>query len=345
MGRHQHRTEDGTHAHSHAHAVTRGPGAAARLRLAFALISLVLIVEFVVALISHSLALLADAGHVVTDLVAIGLSWFAIRQAERPPTAQRTYGYHRVGIMVALFNSTSLLVIAAYILHEAYARLQTPVHVEGALMMMAAFVGLVANLWVGHDLSLEPEENLNVKSAVLHVMGDAAASLGVIVAAAFLWWRPSWGWLDPGIAALIAVLIAVGAWQIMYDASIVLMEGVPSNINMDALVRRIHEIPGVDGVHDLHVWAIASGLPSLTCHILLREVDIVTTAAVMNAVRDVLKREFGLTHATIQPEWELCGPDNLYCTFDMLAEMPHAHSEHVVNEALEAPSGQVKSSM
>jgi len=286
------------------------------------LISVVLVVEFSVALLSHSLALLADAGHVLTDLVAIGLSWFAIRQAERPPTAQRTYGYHRVGIMVALFNSTTLLLIAVYIAHEAYQRLYVPVHIDGGLMMIAAFVGLVVNLWVGHDLSSEPGENLNVRSAVLHVMGDAAASLGVIIAAALIWWRPNWSALDPGIAVLIAVLIAVGAWQIMNDAVAVLMEGVPANIDMDTLVRRISEVPGVEGLHDLHVWAIASGLPSLTCHVLLRELDIVSTAAIMNSVRDMLKRDFGLTHCTIQPEWELCGPDNLYCTMDMIREMP-----------------------
>lgn len=308
------------HAHNHAHVLPSGPRAAARFRLAFFLITIVLIVEFAVAIVSHSLALLADTGHVLTDLVAIGLSWFAIRQAERPATPQRTYGYHRVGIMAAVFNAATLLLIAVYILHEAYGRLYAPVAVEGSLMMAAAFVGLVVNLWVCRDLSSEPGENLNVRSAILHVSGDAAASLGVIIAAALIWWRPAWIWLDPGIAAAIAVLIALGAARILVDAVAVLMEGAPAHIDMETLVRRIREVPGVDGVHDLHVWAIACDLPILTCHILLRELDIVSTAAVMNAVLDMLKNDFGLSHCTIQPEWELCGPDNLYCTMDLLAE-------------------------
>lgn len=312
-----------THSHDHGHGpghahLPSGPGAARKLAVAFFLIVIVLVVELGVAIISHSLALLADAGHVLTDLVALGLSWYAVRQAERPADQQRTYGYHRTGIMVALFNSATLIIIAAYILHEAWGRLYAPVAVEGAMMIVAALVGLVMNLWVGHDLSSEGGDNLNVKSAVLHVMGDAAASLGVIVAAGLMMWKPAWTWLDPVIAALIAVLIGFGAWQILRDSAGVLMEGVPANIDMERLVRGILSVPGVDGVHDLHVWSIASGLPMLTCHVLLRELDVVSSAAVMNGVRDVLTEQFGITHSTLQPEWELCGPDNLYCTLDLL---------------------------
>lgn len=323
---HEH-AHDHEHAHAHAHAhhhhgLHVHGGATGRLRVAFFLILVVLVVEVGVALVSGSLALLADAGHVLTDIAALGLSWFAVRQAERPADASRTYGYHRTGILVALFNSLTLILIAVYILHEAYNRFFAPVPVQGALMMIAAWVGLVVNLYVGWDLSREGGDNLNIRSAILHVIGDAVASLGVIIAAALIWWRPEWTFLDPAIAVAIAVLIAVGAWQIVRDATGILMEEVPGHIDAHRLADRLRETPGVDGIHDLHVWSIASGLHMLTCHVLLHEFDVVTSAAILNEIRDLLRDEFGIDHCTLQPEWELCGPDNLFCTLDMLREPP-----------------------
>lgn len=320
--RHDH---DDRHDHGPPSEGGRGMTTEARLRLAFVLVFFLLIVEVSVALLSHSLALLADAAHVLTDIVAIALSWYAVRQAARPPDPKRTYGYHRVGIMVALFNAVTLVLIALYIIREAWGRLFEPVAVQGGMMMIAALVGVVVNLWVGRNLSADHSDNLNVKSAILHVMGDAAASVGVIVAALLMWWQPSWTWLDPVIAALIGVLVGFGAWRILIDSIAVLLEGVPPGIDMDALVRRVLAVPGVDGVHDLHVWAIASGMPVLTCHVLLREIDVVSTAAVLNGVRETLAESFGIHHVTLQPEWEMCGPDNLYCTGDLLKTPPPGH--------------------
>ena len=319
-----------THSHTHSHRnYATSPTAVGRLRVAFFLILVILVVEFAVALVSHSLALLADAGHILTDVFALGLSWFALKQAERPADASRTYGYHRTGILVALINATTLLLIAVYILHEAWQRMSAPVEVQGGIMMIAAWVALLVNLYVGYDLSREHTDNLNIRSALLHVIGDAMASVGVIIAAALIWWKPAWTWLDPTIAALIAVLIGVGAWQIVRDATSVLMEEAPGHIDMEALVDRIRETRGVEGVHDLHVWSIASGMPILTCHIHLTDFDVVTSAAVMNAVRDLLRDEFGIDHSTLQPEWELCGPENLYCTMDLLKELPaFGHGGH-----------------
>lgn len=312
------------HAHAHDHStghahVYEGPDATKRMGRAFWLIAVVLVVECVAAIMSHSLALMADAGHVLTDLVALALSWFALHQAARPPTAQRTFGFHRTGIMVAVFNSVSLLFIALFIAHEALARMFLPVAVKGPTMMGAAFVGLVVNLWIGHDLAAQHGENLNVRSALLHVLGDAAASLGVVIGAAFIWWRPTLGILDPIIAVLIALLVAYGAWQILHDATVVLMEGVPPHIDLHEVRSRILQLPGVDGVHDLHVWSISVGLSLLTCHVVLHETDVVTTAAVLRAVHDAVAHDFGIAHATLQPEWELCGPEGANC---LLATSP-----------------------
>ncbi len=310
----------GSHQHSH--------GAAGKLRSAFLLVVVVLIVEITVGILAHSLALVADAGHVVTDLVALALSWFAVRQAERPPDAARTYGYHRTGIIVAFVNAATLLVIAGWISFEAYHRLFVSYVIEGPMMMAAAAVGLLVNLYIGWDLSREHRGNLNIKSVLIHVMGDALASLGVMVAAAIIWVRPDLSIVDPLVAVFIALLIAFGSWQIVHDAASVLMEGTPKHIDIDELVRHIKDVPGVEGLHDLHVWSIADGMPLLTCHVLLRECDVVTSAAIMNSVRDCMRSHFGIEHCTLQPEWELCGPDNLYCSYDLIKETAHAPHRH-----------------
>ncbi|MBM3461116.1 MAG: cation transporter [Armatimonadetes bacterium] len=319
---------DHDHHHSHGHGHHHGTPLRT-VAIGFLLTAVILVVEVVVAILSHSLSLLADAGHVLTDLAALGLSWFALKQAERPPNAQQTYGYHRTGIMAALVNASTLILIAIWIMREAYDRFNAPVEVDGLMMGWAAVVGLVANIYIGWILSREGSDNLNLRSAMLHVIGDAMASVGVIVAALVLWLRPTWTFVDPAIGVLISLLIAAGAWRILQDATLVLMEGVPRNINVETLVERILSLPGVRGVHDVHVWCIASGFPLLTCHVHLDETDVVTSAAVMNEIKDTVRKEFGIDHCTLQPEWELCGPsDNMYCSMDTLrrAPQPHAHS-------------------
>lgn len=299
-----------THAHGHAHGHTHGGEAG--LRLALILTALILLVEVAGGLLAHSLALMADAGHVLTDVGALAMAWFAVRQAHRPANQTRTFGYHRTGILVALINATLLIVIALVIAVEAYGRLLHPTPVTPAPMIVAAAVGLAANLFVATRLHGHTHGNLNMRGALLHVIGDAAASAGVIVAAvaiAFTHWNP----LDPLLSVAIAVLIAFGAWRILGDALTVLMEATPRSVNMPEMVRQMLRVPGVRDVHDLHVWSIGGDHTMLSCHVHIDDQPLEEGLYVVQDLTTMLSDRFGIAHCTIQPETTGCDEAGLYC--------------------------------
>ncbi len=299
---HDHHTHD-THAHEH--------GSEAGLRLALALTLVILLVEVAGGILSHSLALLADAGHVLTDFGALGMALFAARQAHRPADHTRTYGYHRTGILVALLNAATLIAITLFIGLEAYGRLAHPAQVQPAPMVVAAAIGLVVNLFTatrlhghGHDL--------NTRAAWLHVLGDAGASAGVIVGAIVIAFT-GWTALDPVLSVAIAVLIAGGAWRLLNEALTVLMEAAPREINMPELVRQMLRVPGVRDVHDLHVWSIGSGLTALSCHVRIDDQPLCDGLSVVERLNLALREGFGISHCTIQPETTGCAATGLYC--------------------------------
>jgi len=301
--------DHGAYAHEH-HTHARGDEAG--LRLALALTFVILLVEVAGGILSHSLALLADAGHVLTDLGALGMALFAARQARRPADHTRTYGYHRIGILVALLNAATLIAITFFIAVEAYGRLAHPAGVQPAPMLAAAAVGLGANLLMARRLHGHGAHDLNVRGAWLHVLGDAGASAGVIVAAvviALTGWTP----IDPLLSVLIAVLIAAGAWRLLNEALTVLMEATPREINMPELVRRMLRVPGVRDVHDLHVWSIGSGLTMLSCHVRIDDQPLCDGLSVVERLTLTLREGFGISHCTIQPETTGCAATGLYC--------------------------------
>jgi cobalt-zinc-cadmium efflux system protein len=307
------------HGHPHFHPLhgehPHGAGSAqATLRVGLILTTCLLVVEVVAAGWSHSLALLADAGHVLTDMFALGLSWYALRQAERPPDTARTFGYHRSQILVALLNSTSLLLIAAYILHEAVGRFRVATPIEEGSMLGAGLLALLVNLYLGLRLHGAHGHDLNVRSAWLHVVGDALASLGVVVTAIVLGFNASLTWLDPLVGVGISLLIAGGAWRVVREAAGVLMEGVPKHLDPEAIVTRLCRLDGVEAVHDLHVWSLKEGLELLSCHLVVHASDIVSTASLLRAAQEVLAQDFGILHATLQPEWEPCALPHAVCT-------------------------------
>src|SRR5579864_5156552 len=234
-----------------AHAVDR----ASRLKVALGLTLAVLLVELVGGLLSHSLALLSDAGHVLTDIFALGLAWYATAQAARPADANKTYGYHRIGILAALANAVTLILIVLFILYEAISRFQHPEKVTPWLMFVSAAVGIVVNLYIAYGFRKEGGENLNVRAAMLHVLGDVAASLGVI-AGGLLILTTGWYPADPLISLLIAVLIARGAWSILGETVGILMEATPRGVDVAQLARDVVALPSITDVHDLHVWSI-----------------------------------------------------------------------------------------
>lgn len=269
----------------------------------------------------NSLALLSDAGHNLADGAALGISWYALRMSRRASSHQRTFGYHRASILAALINATSLILIAIAIFYEGIQRLTHPEPVRGDAMIAVASVATIVNviivLWLRHGGS----RDVNVRSAVVHMIGDALFSVGVIIAGVIVVWT---GWLaaDPLISLLIGVFIVWSSWGILRETINILMEGVPFDLDMDALITAMRAVTGVQGVHDLHVWTISSGIPALTAHVVLEDQTLSEGAQILNEVRHRLQEEFGIQHTTLQTECLDCVPDELYCTL----QPGHAHN-------------------
>lgn len=327
---HEHPAHDHSHGHDHGHGFGHHHHAhltGRKLAIAFFLSFGVLAVLLVGGLWSRSLALLADAGHVVTDIAALGLSWYATWQAARPADPRRTFGYHRTGILAALVNAVSLILIALWISYEAYERFYAPVAVHAPVMLGAAAIGLLINLAIGLGLKDESEHNINVHSAFLHVMGDAAASGGVILGAIVIA-LTGWHVVDPMLSVAIALFIAYGAWQVVDESVAILMEGTPAHIDVDRLVADLRAIDGVREVHDLHVWSIARNMPSLSAHVLIEDAHVPRSMSVVAACNQLLAAKYGIDHTTIQAEAEHCSPDSPACNLGMVQPPSHPHHDH-----------------
>jgi cobalt-zinc-cadmium efflux system protein len=270
------------------------------LRLAFFLTILILLAELAGGFLANSLALLSDAGHVLTDIFALGLAWFATVQAERPANARKTFGYHRVGILAALINAVTLIVIAIVILWEAVQRFQHPEPVQAVVMFGAAAVGVLVNLFIGFGLRSEGH-NLNVRAAMLHVFGDVAISIGVIVAGIVIL-LTKWTIIDPLLSVGVSFLIAFGAWQILSETTNILLEAVPKGISLSNLVDDMREIDGIRDVHDLHVWSITNNMYALSCHALIDNLPPSISSSILRSLNTMLNDKYHITHATIQFE-------------------------------------------
>lgn len=282
------------HAHSHgANASTR------QLSLALALTGTFLIVEVVYGFISGSLALLSDAGHMLTDAMALALSLFAIRIGQRAADRQRTFGYRRAEILAAAVNAGVLFAIGIYILVEAYRRFQEPVEVQTTPMLIVAVLGLIVNLISARLLVSGSESSLNVKSAYLEVMGDLLGSVAVIVGALLIRFTGQ-TWIDPLLGALIGLWVLPRTWTLLRASVNVLMQGVPEGVDLDILREELAGLRGVSEVHDLHVWSVTSGVHSLTAHLVVDKPPPDLLAQV-NATAE----RHGIEHSTVQFE----GPD------------------------------------
>ncbi|MDH7597459.1 MAG: cation diffusion facilitator family transporter [Methanothrix sp.] len=276
-----------------------------RFALAMILTVSILIAELAGSWWTGSLALLSDAAHVFLDLFALGLSWFAIRISALPASERYSYGFHRFEVVAALANGLTLGFVALVILIEAYRRFMEPEPVKGLDLLLIASFGLIVNLFVAFVLSRDGHgEDLNLRSAILHVLGDAAASLGVIAAAVVIW-RTGWYTADSIISVFISVLIFAGSYRLLKDSFRLIMEGVPECIRTDEVVKQISTAPGVIQVHDLHIWGVCSSNIVLSAHVVVSpESDHQRT---LNEIRQRLRSIFGIEHATIQLENEYCG--------------------------------------
>ena len=278
------------------HVTDRG----ATLKKALALTCVILAVEFAGGLVSHSLALLSDAGHVLTDVFAIGLAWFAVEQAKRPADQRRSYGYHRVSILAALVNAVTLIVIVIAIAYEAVRRIVNPEPVQGAVVIVSALVAIAVNSYIAFGLRGDTK-SLNLRAAMLHIVGDIGASVGVVVAGTVIL-LTGWLYIDPLLSLAIAVLIAFGAWRIVRETVNLLLEGTPNDINLGAVTSEILGTGRVTGMHDLHVWALSSDDMALSCHVVVGDLPL---ADAEHIVRDMEKRlcaRFDIGHTTIQVE-------------------------------------------
>lgn len=269
-----------------------------RLGWVLAITATFMVVEVIGGVLSSSLALLADAGHMFTDVAALGLSLFAIRLARRPATSKRTYGYARLEILAALVNGATLLVIAGLILVEAWERLRQPTAIGGGVMLSVATLGLGVNAVGAFLLHAHAHDNLNVRGAYLHVLGDLLGSVGAIVAAVIVL-TTGWTAADPIVSALIAVLILYSAWNLVREATNVLLESVPPHIDMDAVLDELWEVDGLDDVHDVHVWTLTSGFVALSAHGVID--DPTEHTRILQDIRDKMGAH-GIKHVTFQIE-------------------------------------------
>lgn len=298
-----------------------------RMWIVFCLTATFLVVEVVGGILTSSLALLSDAAHMFTDVMALAIAIAAMRLSRLPADRKRTFGYHRFEILAAAFNATLLFFVALYILYEAFQRWITPPSVESLGMLAVAIVGLAVNLVGMRLLSGDAEANLNVKGAYLEVWADALGSIGVIIGALIVYFT-GWTRADPIVAVLIALWVLPRAWTLFKKSVNVLLEGVPEGVDLPVIDSRLRGVPGVREVHELHVWAIGSGKMSLTAHLILDNAQA-DTQRVLTEANELLRRDFGLTHTTLQAELEHCDPDGNACTLEVPAVTgPHAGHRH-----------------
>ena len=273
-----------------------------RLKWALIISSVYFFAELIAGFLTNSLALLSDAGHMLSDIGALGLSIFAFRVAKRPATHHSTYGYHRVEILAALFNGLMLWLIVGVIFTSAYNRLFNPPAVESSGMIVVAFLGLLVNiaaaaiLHAGHH-----HQNLNMRGAFLHVLSDAVGSVGAIAAGAIML-ATGWYLADPLISIFIGALILFSSWSLVKDSLSVLMQSVPKGIHLDEVRQTIEAVDGVNKVHDLHVWAVTSDIYTLSAHAVVENGG--DFHQVLNGIEDTLKERFNIEHTTIQLETE-----------------------------------------
>jgi len=272
------------------------------LSVTIGLTSIIMIVEVIGGWWSNSLALLSDAGHMLTDVLALGMSLFAVTVACRPATTRKTYGYHRIEILAALTNGVILAVISLGIFYQAYRRLVQPQPVEGGLVMKVAAVGLAANL-IGMWLLTRSEGGLNVRSARLHVAGDALSSAGVLVAGIVIAMK-DWYRIDALISLGIGVIIIAGAFHLLRETVDILLESAPMGMELMEVCRAIESIKGIKQCHDLHIWSITSGMTALSGHVILDAVAFAESDEILNKIKEMLDLRFKIGHTTIQVESE-----------------------------------------
>ncbi len=290
-----------------------------RLSLALALNAAIIVAEFIGGWILDSIGLMSDAGHNLVDQGALFLALYAHLLTAKPATEARTFGYHRAGIIAAFLNSFILLITAIGIALVGLKRLLQPIPVDGGWVMAIAALSFAANLSIALLLQHGAKDDLNIRSAFWHMLGDAWVSLGVVISGGAIL-LTGWTVLDPLISLLVVVVIARGAWPLFKESLDVLLEATPPKISASQVATTIEAIPGVKNVHDLHIWAVEPRLIMMTCHILVDGDDSVLTNTLLHTIRAKVIADFGIKHLTIQMGTACCRPDEIHCDLTTLAK-------------------------
>jgi cobalt-zinc-cadmium efflux system protein len=281
-----------------------------KLKLVLILTASYLTAQIIGGIMTNSLALLADAGHMFTDAAGLGLSLLAVRFTIKPPTPQRTYGFYRMEILAALANSVLLILVSIYIIYEAFQRLLNPPEIQGLPVILIAAVGLAVNLIGlrilsahdhahGHFAKSKPEENLNMQGASMEVLSDALGSIGVIVAGLIIFFTEFYV-VDPIISVGLALFILPRTWILLKKSVHILLEGVPADISHEEIKNEILRVKGVTGVFELHIWSITSGIPAVSAHVVI--IDSLRSQQILKNINSILDNKFGISHSTIQVE-------------------------------------------
>jgi len=279
-----------------------------RMLIVLSITFMVMIAEIIGGLLANSLALLSDAGHMLTDMLALGLSIIAMRFAQKPPTASKTFGFYRLEILAAFFNGILLLFISFYIFYEAYQRLVHPEEIKGLVMLVVAAIGILANGVGIVILRKSASRNLNVKSAFFHIVSDTISSGGVIVGGLVILYT-GWNLVDSLIGIFIGMLILRGAYSLVRESIEIFLEATPKDIDVVKMLSDLHKIEGVKDIHHLHLWTISSGIYAMSAHVLIEDLLVSKGAEILRQIETLLQSKYNMEHTTIQFESESCGDD------------------------------------
>lgn len=298
--------------HTHSHLRDAAKQTTVRLSVSLFLTLAFVVIEAGAGIFANSLALLTDAAHNLTDVIALGLTWFAVRITAQPANAQKTYGYHRAGILVALLNSTTLVLISLGIFYEAYRRFMSPPEVQSSILVGVGLIAVVINLVTALLVHRGSQHDLNLRSAFVHLMGDVLSTVGAVIAGVIIFFTGA-NWLDPFVSVLIGFLILYNAWGILRDAIDILLESTPRDVNIKNMVDDIIQVDGVLGIHDIHVWSLTQSLRTMSAHILTDDLHISTGTEIQRQITELLDHRYNIAHTTLQLECVDCFADGLYC--------------------------------
>ena len=312
------------HSHGHAGPHCHSGGTGQILKWSSFATLLFVAVEVVAGIKAGSLALLSDAGHNVTDAMALLFAWFAFYLQSRPANDVKTYGYHRMGVLAAFLNALTLIALSAWIFYESYQRFRNPEPVQETIMMVIAGLGLVLNGGIMWGLRMARKNDINVRSAFVHMLGDALGSVAIVAGAIIIHYT-GWQQVDAALSIAIGALIIWSAWDIVNESLNILLEGLPRGLELQSVIGAMRDVPGVLDVHDLHIWSLGSSTHALSCHALIDDVPLSTSDRILQNLNQILRDRFAIHHTTVQFEHVSCAVSGSGCSIPTGA---HSHPSH-----------------